>query len=87
MPEAVVPLLHACPLAAQQLLVQSKEKFKFAITQVIGPTNDEVSREFRPHKQMIERLNRTYIRPHIVLQTASIIMTVRITTQPCGWLL
>ena len=30
-------------------------------TQVIGLTNDdEVSKEFRPYKQMIERLNRTY---------------------------
>ena len=35
--------------------------FKFNITQVIGLTNeDEVSKEFRPYKQMIERLNRTY---------------------------
>ena len=33
----------------------------FEITQVIGLTNDdEVSKEFRPYKQMIERLNRTY---------------------------
>lgn len=37
------------------------DKFKFEITQVIGLTNDdEVSKEFRPYKQMIERLNRTY---------------------------
>ena len=35
--------------------------FKFEITQVIGLTNDDaVSKEFRPYKQMIERLNRTY---------------------------
>ena len=51
----------AYPLAAQQFFVQFKEKFKFNITQVIGLTNDdEVSKEFRPYKQMIERLNRTY---------------------------
>ena len=38
-----------------------KDNFKFSITQVIGLTNDdEVSREFRPYKQLIERLNRTY---------------------------
>ena len=36
-------------------------KFQFDITQVIGLTNDdEVSKEFRPYKQLIERLNRTY---------------------------
>ena len=40
---------------------RSKEKFKFEITQVIGLTNDdEVSTKYRPYKQMIERLNRTY---------------------------
>ena len=51
----------AYPLAAQQLFIQSKGKIKFDITQVIGLTNDdEVSKEFRPYKQMIERLNRTY---------------------------
>lgn len=51
----------AYPLAAQQFFVQFKEKFKFDITQVIGLTNDDaVSKEFRPYKQMIERLNRTY---------------------------
>jgi hypothetical protein len=34
---------------------------KFEITQVIGLTNDDaVSTEFRPYKQLIERLNRTY---------------------------
>lgn len=49
------------PLAAQQMFIQSKEKLKFDITQVIGLTNDDaVSKEFRPYKQMIERLNRTY---------------------------
>ena len=48
-------------LAAQQFLREFGEDFKFTITQVIGLTNDdEVSKEFRPYKQMIERLNRTY---------------------------
>ena len=51
----------AYPLAAQQFFVRFKKKFKFDITQVIGLTNDdEVSKEFCPYKQMIERLNRTY---------------------------
>lgn len=51
----------AYPLAAQQFFHEFGEKFRFTITQVIGLTNgDEVSKEFRPFKQMIERLNRTY---------------------------
>ena len=51
----------AYPLAAQQFFHEFGEKFKFEITQVIGLTNDdEISKEFRPFKQMIERLNRTY---------------------------
>lgn len=51
----------AYPLAAQQFFHQFGEKFKFDITKVIGLTNDDaVSKEFRPYKQMIERLNRTY---------------------------
>ena len=51
----------AYPLAAQQFFHEFGDKFKFEITQVIGLTNDdEVSKEFRPYKQMIERLNRTY---------------------------
>lgn len=51
----------AYPLAAQQFFHEYGDKFKFHITQVIGLTNDdEVSTEFRPYKQMIERLNRTY---------------------------
>ena len=51
----------AYPLAAQQFFIKYKDKFKFDITQVIGLTNDDaVSTEFRPFKQMIERLNRTY---------------------------
>ena len=42
--------------------IKKSVKFsKLKITQVIGLTNDdEVSAEFRPYKQMIERLNRTY---------------------------
>ena len=51
----------AYPLAAQQFFHKFGEKFRFDITQVIGLTNeDAVSEEFRPFKQMIERLNRTY---------------------------
>ena len=51
----------AYPLAAQQFFRQYGDKFKFDITQVIGLTNDdEVSAKYRPYKQMIERLNRTY---------------------------
>jgi Transposase and inactivated derivatives len=51
----------AYPLAAQQFFREFGSKMKFDITQVIGLTNDdEVSKEFRPYKQMIERLNRTF---------------------------
>ena len=51
----------AYPLAAMEFVRKFKDNFKFSITQVIGLTNDdEVSKEFRPYKQMIERLNRTY---------------------------
>ena len=51
----------AYPLAAQQFFIKYGEKFKFDITQVIGLTNDdEVSEEFRPYKQIVERLNRTF---------------------------
>lgn len=51
----------AYPLAAQQFFREYGEFFLFEITQVIGLTNDdEVSKEFRPYKQMIERLNRTF---------------------------
>ena len=51
----------AYPLAALQFAQELGDSFKFNITQVIGLTNDDaVSREFRPFKQMIERLNRTY---------------------------
>ena len=48
-------------LAAQQFFQEFGDAFKFEITQVIGLTNeDAVSTAFRPYKQMIERLNRTY---------------------------
>ena len=49
------------PLAAMEFARKFKDHFKFSITQVIGLTNDdEVSKEFRPYKLMIKRLNRTY---------------------------
>lgn len=51
----------AYPLDAMEFARKFKDNFKFNITQTIGLTNaDEVSNEFRPYKQMIERLNRTY---------------------------
>ena len=51
----------AYPLAAQQFALQEENPLFFEITQVIGLTNeDAVSAEFRPYKQIIERLNRTF---------------------------
>jgi transposase-like protein len=51
----------AYPLAAQQFALQEENPIHFEITQVIGLTNeDAVSAEFRPYKQIIERLNRTF---------------------------
>lgn len=51
----------AYPLAAMEFAKKFKDTFNFNIIQVIGLTNDdEVSKDFRPYKQMIERLNRTY---------------------------
>ena len=51
----------AYPLAAQQFALHEDEPLHFDITQVIGLTNDDaVSKEFRPFKQIIERLNRTF---------------------------
>lgn len=48
-------------LAAQQFLINYGKDFGFKITQVIGLTNeDEVSTKYRPFKQLVERLNRTY---------------------------
>lgn len=51
----------AYPLAAMEFARKFKDTFHFCITQVTGLANDDkVSKEFRPYKQMIERLNRTY---------------------------
>ena len=51
----------AYPLAAIEFAKKFGEAFSFQITQVIGLTNDDaVSAKYRPFKQMIERLNRTY---------------------------
>ena len=51
----------AYPLAAMEFARKFKENFTFKITQVTGLSNDDaVSKEFRPYKQMLERLNRTY---------------------------
>lgn len=51
----------AYPLAAMEFAKRFKDNFAFHITQVTGLTNNNaVSKEFRPYKQMIERLNRTY---------------------------
>ena len=51
----------AYPLAAMEFAKKFGKDFSFRITQVIGLTNDDaVSKEYRPFKQMIERLNRTY---------------------------
>ena len=49
----------AYPLAAQQCMLHNG--WDFDVTQVIGLTNeDAVSKEYRPYKQVIERLNRTF---------------------------
>jgi len=49
------------PLAALQFAEKFRDTFRFVITPVIGLTNDDaVTKEFRPYKQLIERLNRTY---------------------------
>ncbi len=51
----------AYPLASQQFALRDENPLDFDITQVIGLSNDDaVSKEFRPFKQMIERLNRTF---------------------------
>jgi len=51
----------AYPLAAQQFALREDAPLHFDITQVIGLTNeDAVSKVFRPFKQIIERLNRTF---------------------------
>ncbi len=49
----------AYPLAAQQFSIYEDKSFD--ITQVIGLSNDDaVSKAFRPFKQIVERLNRTF---------------------------
>ena len=51
----------AYPLAAQQFEHEYGDTHRFRITPVIGLTNDDaVSKRFRPYKQIIERLNRTF---------------------------
>ncbi len=51
----------AYPLAAQQFELRQDNPLFFNITPVIGLTNnDAVSKEFRPFKQLVERLNRTF---------------------------
>lgn len=51
----------AYPLAAQQFELREHDPLLFDITPVIGlSNNDAVSREFRPFKQIVERLNRTF---------------------------
>jgi len=51
----------AYPLAAQQFELREDDPLFFKITPVIGLTNDDaVSKEFRPFKQLVERLNRTF---------------------------
>ena len=55
------PFCCAALCWAAQFYREFKEDFKFDITRIIGLTNgDEVSKEYRPFKQMIARLNRTY---------------------------
>ena len=51
----------AYPLAAQQFELKKDDPLLFNITPVIGLTNDDaVSKQFRPFKQIVERLNRTF---------------------------
>ena len=51
----------AYPLAAQQFYLHYGRDFEFDVTQVIGLTNeDPVSAKFRPAKQIVERMNRTF---------------------------
>jgi len=51
----------AYPLAAQQFALNADNPLHFDITQVIGlSNNDPVSKQFRPFKQIVERLNRTF---------------------------
>jgi transposase-like protein len=51
----------AYPLAAQQFQIKQDDPLHFNITPVIGLTNDDaVSKQHRPFKQLVERLNRTF---------------------------
>lgn len=51
----------AYPLAAQQFALKKDNPLEFDITQVIGLANDDaISTKYRPFKQMVERLNRTF---------------------------
>ena len=51
----------AYPLAAQQFELREQNPLLFNITPVIGLSNDDaVSKQFRPFKQIVERLNRTF---------------------------
>lgn len=51
----------AYPLAAMEFAKKFGKNFTFSITPVIGLTNDDaVSKKYRPFKQIVERLNRTY---------------------------
>ncbi len=51
----------AYPLAAQQFELREVDPLNFKITQVIGlANNDATSTQFRPFKQLVERLNRTF---------------------------
>ena len=51
----------AYPLAAQQFELHQDDPLHFKITPVVGLTNsDAVSKQFRPFKQIVERLNRTF---------------------------
>ena len=57
----IVDGYSAYPLAAMEFAKKFGNDFSFSFTRVIGLTNDDaVSKEYRPFKQMIERLNRTY---------------------------
>ena len=51
----------AYPLAAMEFARKPTDALHFDITQVVGlSNNDAVSKKYRPFKQIIERLNRTY---------------------------
>ena len=51
----------AYPLAAQQFELKADNPLSFDITPVIGLSNDDaVSKQYRPFKQIVERLNRTF---------------------------